>query len=240
VIFHSEPENWKELQVWVSEIFTDCGCESQIEKDIETVRGMVNVDVYIVDKFNTPNSIYLCECKYWSNAIPQTVVHAFRSVVSDNGAHHGFLISRKGFQSGAYKVSSSTNLSILSWDEFQEKFYERWIEAMTKRIHTNCNIMTEIITNDTDNIKNFSNSQYEYHVALSKRAMIISCKLFTIMPTIKESKPPIIMMKINDSSNDLIEFNSKRDCLNYINRGLLDIIGEYYDFLHSVQSARSP
>ena len=32
-----------------------------------------------------------CECKNWKRRVPQTVTHAFRTVVAEAGAHIGYL-----------------------------------------------------------------------------------------------------------------------------------------------------
>ncbi len=98
------------------------GYESEVERTIETVRGNVDVDVHAIDLTISPNLIYLCECKYWSSAVPKTIVHSFRTVVSDYGAHVGFLISRNGFQSGTYQASQNSNIRLVNWFEFQELF----------------------------------------------------------------------------------------------------------------------
>jgi hypothetical protein len=58
--------------------------------------------------------------------VPKTVVHAFRTDMDEIGAHVGFIISAKGFQSGALEAARNTNIELLSWDEFQERFFARW------------------------------------------------------------------------------------------------------------------
>jgi hypothetical protein len=35
----------------------------------------------------------LCECKYWRSAVPQAVIHGFRTVVGDIGANKGYAIA---------------------------------------------------------------------------------------------------------------------------------------------------
>ena len=88
----------------------------------------MEVDVYAEDLSSQPKTVYLCECKHWQSAVPQTVVHAFRTVVTDYGANWGFIISSAGFQSGAFEAAAKSNVRLLTWDEFQELFVDRWIE----------------------------------------------------------------------------------------------------------------
>ena len=70
----------------------------------------------------------MCECKFWKNNIPQTVVHSLKSVVNDFGATNGFIISKVGFQSGAKEAVDKSNITLLTWSDFQELFLSKWLE----------------------------------------------------------------------------------------------------------------
>ena len=119
-------QDWRDLQTRVQMILQECGFEAESPRDVDTVRGRVEVDVYAVDPSATPRSLYLCECKRWDTNVPQSEVLAFRTVVADAGANHGLFISSRGFQRGAYAVVRGTNVSLLSWTDFQALFVERW------------------------------------------------------------------------------------------------------------------
>lgn len=129
MIYSTEPNGWRDLQDKIASILRVCGCEAEVERTIETVRGKVDVDVYAIDPIASPKLTYLCECKYWSNAVPKSVVHGFRTVVSDYGAHVGFIISKNGFQSGAYEAAQNSNVRLVNWFEFQGVFVDRWKEG---------------------------------------------------------------------------------------------------------------
>jgi hypothetical protein len=57
-------------------------------------------------------------------------VHGFRTVMDEAGANVGFIISANGFQSGALEAARNTNIHLVTWNEFQERFFDRWFEAM--------------------------------------------------------------------------------------------------------------
>src|SRR5262249_2125647 len=40
-----------------------------------------------------------------------------------------FIISSAGFQSGAFSAAANTNIRLVTWNEFQEKFADRWMET---------------------------------------------------------------------------------------------------------------
>lgn len=100
--------------------------QAETDRHLPLARGAADIDVYATDGSTQPASLYLCECKHWSNAVPQNVVHGFRTVVADAGANFGLLISSMGFQSGAKTAAVNSNIKLLTWDDFQALFAERW------------------------------------------------------------------------------------------------------------------
>ena len=144
MINRTAPKDWHDLQSQVGLILQECGFECEREKEIQTVRGVVNVDVYAEDLSTQPTTTYLCECKHWQSAVPKTVVHAFRTVVTDYGANWGFIISSAGFQAGAFEAAASTNVRLLAWAEFQELFVDRWIRHyMVRRLQEEVDPLVE-------------------------------------------------------------------------------------------------
>ncbi len=122
------PHDWRDLQESVARILSESGFNCYTEKVIKTVRGKVEIDVYAQETVDGRTSTVLCECKHWSSRVPQTVVHGFRTVLADSGAHVGYLISTAGFQSGALEAGEATNLRLVTWQEFQNEFAASWIK----------------------------------------------------------------------------------------------------------------
>ena len=131
-IFDNEPADWKELQDRVAQLFSEMGCDVRVGERVKLVRGEKEIDVLVGDPRTIPASVYLCECKFWSNPISQEVIHSFRTVLADFGAHRGFIISKVGFQSGAREAVKNTNLDLVTFDELQSIFFDRWRVAMGK------------------------------------------------------------------------------------------------------------
>ena len=120
------PFNWKNLEVEVANILSQCGFNVEINKKIVTVRGGVVVDVYAEEIVLGRKYIIICECKYWKKKVPQTIVHSFRTICSDIGVHKGYIISIAGFQSGAYSSIPNTNIELVDWRGFQDLFISTW------------------------------------------------------------------------------------------------------------------
>ncbi len=123
-----EPESWKDLQVKVAEILSECGFVTTVEKTVTTARGKVELDVYAEEEIKGRKYSIICECKYWKSDIPQTVVHGFRTVVNDLGSNVGYIITTSDYQKGAIQTAEFTNVKLLTWEEFQEMFFESWFE----------------------------------------------------------------------------------------------------------------
>jgi hypothetical protein len=122
------PDTWQELQSMVAQVLQDCGMDVEVEKVIQTVRGSVEIDVYAEETINSRKYSTICECKHWKSNIPQHVIHGMRTVLSDIGCNKGYIITTSYFQSGSISAVDKTNLELLTWDEFQEVFFEDWYE----------------------------------------------------------------------------------------------------------------
>jgi restriction endonuclease len=140
-IFDQSPATWEELQDRVAQLFAEVGCGVEIGKVVQLVRGDKEIDVLVQDPATVPKSTYLCECKFWSKAVPKEIVHAFRTVVSDFGAHRGFIISKAGFQEGAFEAAKNTNIDLMTFDQVQALFFDRWKVAMGKRYRAEADVL---------------------------------------------------------------------------------------------------
>jgi len=122
------PEDWEQLENVVAEILTECGLKADRQVTLPLPRGSVTVDVLAEESADNILFRTICECKNWRTNIPQDVVHGFRTVLQEAGAHRGYIISKVGFQSGAIEAAKSTNIDLVTFDEFQDLYFEKWIE----------------------------------------------------------------------------------------------------------------
>lgn len=127
------PANWRELQELTAYYFNYSGYDAITPCKIETVRGNVEVDVYVRAEKELGENI-ICECKFWDTPIPQEKIHAFRTVINDSGASLGIIISKVGFQKGAYSSANNSNIKLLTWEEFLELLFEKWFKFRQKRL----------------------------------------------------------------------------------------------------------
>lgn len=247
------PNDWKDLQQQVSQILKECGLETDLERSIETARGTVEIDVYAEDKTQQPTVTYLCECKHWASSVPQTIVHAFRTVVIDYGANFGLLISSKAFQSGAYAAAKNSNVKLLTWGEFQELFVERWINTyMLPRIYReadplieytepiNSRIFRKADALDEERQQKFIELRKQYQF-LAYFALHISIQSslaasFISAPSIRRPFPELPIKQGMSVKNykvegglpiDLISADSLKDFLNILSKHILEGVSSF-------------
>lgn len=118
--------NWKDLQTGVQRIFRNVGLYAEVEVNIKTPRGSVNVDVHATDPRSVDKIRYIVECKNWGSSVPQTVVHSFTTIMHETGANIGFIISKHGLQLGAKQYTQNTNITGMTYLEFQLRYFEAW------------------------------------------------------------------------------------------------------------------
>lgn len=129
------PKNWRDLQNKTCKMLLECGFLAEVEKEVKLVRGKTKIDVFANDKTQKPEIIYFCECKYRDSNIPQDEVQSFKSKISEYGANIGFVISKVGFQKGAYEVADKTNVNLVTWDQFQRIFEKKWFDNRLKNLY---------------------------------------------------------------------------------------------------------
>src|SRR5690606_5627127 len=123
-----EPKDWKDLQNKINFILNAIGLNSQTEVLIKTTRGSIELDVLAIDEKSLDKIQYVIECKNWNKKIPQSVIHSFLTVMNETGGNIGYIISKKGFQKGAFEHTNFTNIKLFTYDEFQNQYFKIWYE----------------------------------------------------------------------------------------------------------------
>ena len=120
------PTDWRALQAGVCRLLNDVGLSAKVEVELPTPRGRVVVDVFATDENSVDNITYIVECKNWNSAIPKTVVHSFTTVMQETGANIGYIVSQNGLQSGADEYTRHTNITGLTYQALQERYFNVW------------------------------------------------------------------------------------------------------------------
>lgn len=122
------PAQWRDLEKSAGRIPSECGFEVEVDATLNSARGLVEFDVCARDTSAAPSTLIVVECKLWRRAVPQGEIHRFRTTLADVGASIGLAVSSGGFQAGAQRAATHTNVRLATWQEFQSIFIERWYQ----------------------------------------------------------------------------------------------------------------
>lgn len=114
-------KRWYEFQELIAEHFRSLGASASTNVSLDGVRTQHDIDVLVVTKFLGTDIKWVVEAKCWKSNVPKDKVLTLRSIVDEVGADKGFLISEKGFQSGAIEAASKTNVQLVTFKELKER-----------------------------------------------------------------------------------------------------------------------
>ena len=79
--------------------------------------------------------------------VNQSVIHSFTTVMNETGCNIGYIISKKGFQAGAIKYASNTNIRLFTFEDIQSHYYQLWMinyfAPQIERMNERCNYYCE-------------------------------------------------------------------------------------------------
>lgn len=137
------PSAWKKYEEAAAEFFRSLGLKATVGKEVSGVRGSHDIDVFVEGSFYGIEFRWIVECKAWKSNVTKEKVMALISIVQDIGADRGFLLSEKGFQSGAIRAANSTNITLSSVDDLQLIVREELVEQSLARLNWRLNRVTE-------------------------------------------------------------------------------------------------
>ncbi|MFC2019313.1 restriction endonuclease [Chloroflexota bacterium] len=112
---------WRDYQENAAKLFTQLGCNTEIDATVQGARAHHNIDVWVTfNRFGLEHK-WVIECKLYNRRIPKEKVLVLQGVVNDVGADRGILIAESGYQYGAYDAAQSTNIDLLTLDELRER-----------------------------------------------------------------------------------------------------------------------
>jgi hypothetical protein len=193
------PSDWRDLQQQVARILGECGFVVDIETTVSLPRGSVEIDVLGRESNQGRMNTIVCECKHWATPVPQTVVHAFRTVAAETGANTGYVVSRSGFQSGAFAAAESTNIELVTWEEFQERFEKTWLReyffpTITESLDPLLTYAEPFTPKWFLRLSAADQSQYrELHRQYLPFAVLIMAKFSTYSRMINDEEPPPVL-----------------------------------------------
>ncbi len=114
-----EKPEWYKFQEEIKEHFLSIGADAETNVTMQGVRTSHDIDVVVKTKFLGDELLWLVEAKCWNSKITKDKVLTFHSIVEQIGADSGFIISKKGFQKGAYEAANNTCIRLKTFEELK-------------------------------------------------------------------------------------------------------------------------
>ncbi len=127
---------WKRYQEETASFFRSLGCDVEVDATVKGARAKHKVDVLVRFRRFGLETKWVVECKLWQTSVPKEKVLALKSTIEDVGADRGILVSSAGFQSGAVRAATSTNISLTSLDELKETAEEELVSSVLHTLET--------------------------------------------------------------------------------------------------------
>lgn len=136
---------WKSYQQQSAEFFRSLGLTAKVEELVAGARGAHKIDVYVEGNFMGISFTWVVECKCWKANVSKEKVAALTAILQDIGADRGFLLSEKGFQSGALRLAEKSNITLTSLADLASTVGDRHITAQVASLHLRLhNITTKL------------------------------------------------------------------------------------------------
>ncbi|MCJ9720243.1 restriction endonuclease [Agrobacterium sp. SHOUNA12C] len=111
---------WRQYQRDVADHFKQLGFSVAVEEKINGARGSHVVDVVARIEMFGVLVCWIVECKLWNRPVEKENVLTLYQIAQDVGADRAFLMSESGFQAGAVRSITNTNVTLASVEELSE------------------------------------------------------------------------------------------------------------------------
>ena len=131
----AKKKKWQEYQDDCAAFFEKLGLATFVDHPVQGARGLHRADVFVEGAYHGIPFKWIVECKAWKTNVPKEKVMALASIVQDTGVDRGFLLSEKGFQSGAIQAAKKTNTTLTSLGDLVDSTEEQLSEAIIQRLY---------------------------------------------------------------------------------------------------------
>jgi len=132
-----KPE-WYQFQERICSHFNSIGARAETNVSVQGVRTSHDIDILVKTRYLGQDLLWVVEAKKWKSKVNKLQVLGLRTIVDDIGADKGFIISEKGFQSGAIEASKNSNIKLITLSqliiETKELIQSEIIKSYKKRL----------------------------------------------------------------------------------------------------------
>ncbi|OLF54639.1 restriction endonuclease [Pseudomonas chlororaphis] len=214
-------KRWYEFQELIAEHFRSLGASASTNVSLEGVRTQHNIDVLVVTKFLGVDVKWIVEAKFWKTNVPKEKVLALRSIVEEVGADRGFLISEKGFQSGAVDAAFRTNVELVTFGDLKERTKNIVQSEMLKAFEARADLLSKRYFSHSKSVRikyGLRDDPYDFNLKFVGQLFI--GMIFAAIERAKENKYPMCVKSLFEirAGEDVVE--SYAEFSNWLNVNL--------------------
>lgn len=214
-------KKWYEFQELIAEHFRSLGAIAQTNISVEGIRTKHDIDILVLTKFLGADIKWVIEAKYWKSKIPKEKVLALRTIVDEVGADKGFLISEKGFQSGAIAAAHKTNVELVQFSALKQRTKNIVQVEMLKAYEARADLLAKRYFSHSKPIRikyGLRGDVFDYNFMFSGQLFI--GMIFFAIEKAKENKYPMSVKSLLEirTGEDIIE--SYPEFVNWLNINL--------------------
>jgi hypothetical protein len=210
--------DWFNFQEEICEHFINLGANASTNVKVDGVRGPSNIDVLVESKHLGTDFKWLVEAKHWKSKVTKEIVHAFSNVVQNTGSDRGFIISKVGFQSGAFEAATMSNISLYTFEELKKNTNHLFLTNILKQYLNRTIILSTRYWSHDKSVR----IKYKLRFEIWDFEEIFSCGVLLGMIaeiiTRDEITYPFTMLDFKESPINTI--NSFNDLINWLNFNL--------------------
>ena len=129
-----EPGSQEDLQQFISEFFEQCGYSTQMDLEIATSEGPMIIGLCAYDGPDRAKPLHLCECRYWSDPVPDSIIQDFGTIVRSSNVKSGFILSKTAQADASSSMDETVDIRLLTWQQFQDHFSKQWVQYQTDKV----------------------------------------------------------------------------------------------------------
>jgi len=212
---------WYKFQEEICNYFRSLGAHAETNVNILGIRTSHAIDILVKTKFLGQDLIWIVEAKKWNSKVNKLQVLGLRTIIDDIGADKGFIISEKGFQSGAIESAQKTNVQLMTYSE---------LKTVTKEL-----IQSEIICTYKDRLillenRYWSHSKkirqkyglrgeiWDYPVNFSGHSLLLTAH--NAIDSAMNNEYPIDLETYSVEKKGILIANSFQELINWLNLNL--------------------
>lgn len=229
-----ENSDWYIFQEDIKKHFESMGTDAKTNVKVSGVRVNHDIDILVKSKFLGNDITSIIEAKKWKTNVPKEKVLALQAIVQDVGADRGFIISEKGFQSGAHQAAENSNISLVNYNELVSSTKQYMDLEILKHYEQRCEILAARYFAHPKRVRREYNLKHDVCVPLSPfSGSTLLRYVEKVIECIKNREYPINTdtgLKINAGEQTIEDFQQACNWLS-LNLNLLDkqlIQAEYW------------